>query len=56
MRKYGKRLESGEGSVATEDSEEERRKNDPFTKMQKRVYTRVKKDKLRRKIHRLIKF
>ena len=40
----------------TEDSEEERLKNDPFIKMQNRVHRRVKKDKVRRKIYRLLDY
>lgn len=56
-RKHGRKFESeGGGSVRTEDSEEERRKNDPFLKMQDRVHRRVKKDKFRRKIYRLLAY
>ena len=57
-RKHGRKFESdGAGSVRTEDSlEEEGLKKDPFQKMQDRVNRRVKKDKFRRKIHRLLAY
>ena len=56
QRKHGRKFESDKGSIKTEDSEEERQKNDPFLKMTKRVHKRVKEEKIRRKIYRLLAF